>query len=185
MITDCTVNLSLSSTVIGRARANSKLFLFKKMFKTSVKYGWHRQLLKLAFSIVKSPTWLCPVLGSGPLWRDGVVGGSGVLSSHWLVGKEEGKMGGINLLAPKQCAHHPEERKWRENWIKLVTQGLTHLNYFASCNKCACTCTVLCIHTRLTLMPRREANASWPGLRAMMSPSTSRLIGRLTNWESR
>lgn len=38
---------------------------------------------------------------------------------------------------------------------------------------------------RQTLMPRREANASWPGLRATISPSTSRLTGRLTNWESR
>lgn len=27
VMTDCTVNLSLSSTVIGRANANSKLFL--------------------------------------------------------------------------------------------------------------------------------------------------------------
>lgn len=34
-----------------------------------------------------------------------------VLSSHWPVEKEEGRMGGINLLAPTQCAHHPEERK--------------------------------------------------------------------------
>lgn len=37
-------------------------------------------------------------------------------------------------------------------------------------------------HDRRTLIPLRGANASWPGLRAMTSPSTSRLTGRLTNW---
>lgn len=60
-------------------------------------------------------------------------------------------MGGINLLAPKQCAHHPEERKRREKWNKLVTQGLTYLTYSASLNKCARTCIVLCIHTKTNL----------------------------------
>ena len=35
-----------------------------------------------------------------------------------------------------------------------------------------------------TLMPRREAKDSWPGLKAMMSPSTSRLTGRLTRCPS-
>lgn len=33
---------------------------------------------------------------------------------------------------------------------------------------------------RTTLIPLREANDSWPGLRAMISPSTNRLTGRLT-----
>lgn len=37
-------------------------------------------------------------------------------------------------------------------------------------------------HDRRTLIPLRGANASWPGLSAMTSPSTSRLTGRLTNW---
>lgn len=33
VMTDCTVNLSLSNTVIGRDSANSKLFLLKKQLK--------------------------------------------------------------------------------------------------------------------------------------------------------
>lgn len=37
---------------------------------------------------------------------------------------------------------------------------------------------------RATLIPLREANDSWPGLSAMMSPSTSRLTGRLTRCPS-
>lgn len=35
-----------------------------------------------------------------------------------------------------------------------------------------------------TLMPLREAKDSWPGLRAMMSPSTNRLTGRFTRCPS-
>lgn len=37
---------------------------------------------------------------------------------------------------------------------------------------------------RATLIPLKEANDSWPGLRAMMSPSTNRLTGRLTRCPS-
>lgn len=37
----------------------------------------------------------------------------------------------------------------------------------------------------LTLIPLRDTKASCPGLNAMMSPSTSRLTGRLTSWASR
>lgn len=60
-----------------------------------------------------------------------------------------------------------------------------NLTSSASQNKCSRTCTLCDSTHRLTLMPLRDANASWPGLRAMMSPSTSRLTGRFTNWESR
>jgi hypothetical protein len=35
-----------------------------------------------------------------------------------------------------------------------------------------------------TLIPLREAKDSWPGLRAMMSPSTNKLTGRLTRCPS-
>lgn len=60
------------------------------------------------------PTLSCPGLEYRPLWRGGVAGGSGVLFSHWPVVKEEGRMVGINLLVQAQCAHHPEEEKWKE-----------------------------------------------------------------------
>lgn len=60
---------------------------------------------------VMLPTVLCPGLESGPLWRGGAAGGSGVLASHWPVGKEEGRRVGINLPVRARCAHHPEQGK--------------------------------------------------------------------------
>ena len=69
--------------------------------------------------------------------------------------------------------------------VQIIHLPSSHFRYIKAENKCVHTCLV-CVSTRkLTLMPLRDANASWPGLRAMMSPSTSRLTGRLTSWESR
>lgn len=74
------------------------------------------------------------------------------------------------LQAPAQCARHPSNRHVSECYIAIsnqLKQETFNRQY------------------KTTLMPLSETNASWPGLRAITSPSTNRLTGRLTNCSSR
>lgn len=112
-----------------------------------------------------------------PPWRGGAAGGYVVPFYYFLEEREEGRTVETDLRAPAQCVHHPRNRHVNESCITLsnpLTQKQKHLNHIKYESK-----------RKTTLMPLRETNASWPGLRAITSPSTNRLTGRLTNWSSR
>lgn len=117
-------------------------------------------------------TWYCQEWVCAPPWRDGDAGGCAVPFCYSLEAMEEERTEETDLQAPAQCARHPRNK--HASVRKTERSYNWHVPSPKSDTK-----------TKITLMPRRETNASWPGLRAITSPSTNRLTGRLTNCSSR